>query len=340
MMPEHIAAHCALVLETNNLRGGADAQAQASASLQRLMALLARQTLPLTSLAQVVITHDGLSAATCDAVSRMAGRPVDFVRIDASIGYYEAKNVGFAATDATRCTHVLFADADCLPAADWLHQMLLPFTHADAPAVVAGRTSYAANVVGTALTTIDFMYFPNADDAGATKNFYANNVVFRREVFAQYGYQPLDGVYRAHCQVLGMRLRAAGVPIHYAAAAHTVHRLPDTRGETLKLRWLRGQDTCALTPFLLRSYLSPRWQWLARTGPIGPLCVLLGRLGYSVRALNRQDLPPLRGLRWLAGMALILGFSAIDMLGALARGLGWNTSRGVPADAQALSYHR
>ena len=45
MMPEQMAAHCALVLETNNLRGGADAQAQASASLQRLMALLARQTL-------------------------------------------------------------------------------------------------------------------------------------------------------------------------------------------------------------------------------------------------------------------------------------------------------
>lgn len=340
MMPDQIAMHCALVLETNNLRGGADAQTKAASSLERLMALLARQTVPLTALAQVVVTHDGLSAATCEAVRRAAGRPIDFVRIDRATGYYEAKNAGFAATEAARCAYVLFADADCLPDDDWLEQMLLPFGRADAPEVVAGRTSYAANVVGTALTTIDFMYFPNVDHAGTTSNFYANNVVFRREVFAQHGYQPLEGVYRAHCQVLGMRLKAAGVPIHYAAAAHTEHRLPDTRAEALKLRWLRGQDTFALTPFLLRSYVSPRWQWLARSGPIGPLCVLFTRLGFSVRALNRQDLPPLRGLRWLAGLALIVGFSFVDMLGAVARGIGWNTSSRGNADAQALSYHR
>jgi hypothetical protein len=340
MMPDQVAARCALVLETNNLRGGADAEAKTSTSLQRLVALLARQRLPLTALAQVVVTHDGLSPATCEAVSRLAGRPVDFVRIDHSTGYYDAKNVGFEATDAQRCTHVVFADADCLPDDDWLLQMLLPFTRADAPAVVAGRTSYAANVVGTALTTIDFMYFPNADHAGATSNFYANNVAFRREVFAQHSYQALDGVYRAHCQVLGMRLKAAGVPIHYAAQAHTEHRLPDTRAEALKLRWMRGQDTYSLTPHLLRSYVSPRWQWLARSGPIGPLAVLFTRLGFSVKALNHQDLPPLRGLRWLAGVALILGFSAVDMLGAFARGIGWHTTGRTNADAQALSYHK
>ena len=341
MMPDEVAARTALVLETNNLRGGADAEAAASTSLQRLVALLAKQQLPLTALAQVVITHDGLSAASCEAVTALAGRPVDFVRIDTATGYYDAKNVGFAATDAARCNHVVFADADCLPADDWLLQMLTPFTRgADAPAVVAGRTSYAANIVGTALTTIDFMYFPNADHAGATSNFYANNVAFRREVFEQHSYRALDGVYRAHCQVLGMRLKAANVPIHYAAAAHTEHRLPDTRAEALKLRWMRGQDTYSLTPHLLRSYVSPRWQWLAKSGPIGPLCVLFTRLGFSVRALNHQDLPPLRGLRWLAGLALIAGFSAIDMLGAFARGIGLHTTGRTNADAQALSYHR
>ncbi len=51
---------------------------------------------------QVVITHDGLDAATCEEVQRATGRPVDFVRIDASAGYYDAKNTGFAATDAAR----------------------------------------------------------------------------------------------------------------------------------------------------------------------------------------------------------------------------------------------
>lgn len=334
-----VAARTALVLETNNLRGGADAQARTAASLQRLVALLARQKQPLSTLAQVVITHDGLDAATCEQVQRLAQRPVDFVRIDASTGYYDAKNTGFAATDAARCDWVVFADADCLPDEDWLRELLAPFARADAPAVVAGRTSYAANVVGTALTTIDFMYFPN-EHAGATSNFYANNVAFRREVFDTHGYQALDGVYRAHCQVLGMRLRAAGIPLHYAARAHTEHRLPDTRREALKLRWMRGQDTYSLTPHLLRSYVSPRWQWLAKSGPIGPLCVLVTRLGFSLRALNRQDLPPLRGARWVLGVLLILGFSAVDMLGAFARGIGLHTTGRAHADAQALSYHR
>jgi len=35
---------------------------------------------------------------------------------------------------------------------------------------------------------------------------------------------------------------------------------------------------------------------------------------------------------------LIVGFSAVDMLGALFRGIGFGSPRN--ADAQALSYHR
>jgi len=195
-------------------------------------------------------------------------------------------------------------------------------------------------VGGTALTTIDFMYFPSPLRAGATRNFYANNVVFRREVFAEHAYQALDGVYRAHCQVLGLRLQAAGIALHYAAAAHTVHRLPDSRREALKLRWMRGQDTVGLTPYLVRAYLPDRLQWFARSGPIAPLCILTTRLGYSLRALNHQDLPPLSGLRRLGALGLIAVFSALDMCGALVRGLGINTLGRADADALALSYHK
>ena len=45
-------------------------------------------------------------------------------------------------------------------------------------------------------------------------------------------------------------------------------------------------------------------------------------------------------MRRLEGVALILGFSAIDMLGAFARGIGWHTTGRTHADAQALSYHK
>lgn len=334
-----LAARTALVLETNNLRGGADL-AKVAGSLGRLFEHLKGQSLALSRLAQVVVTHDGLPETVCDELRRSSGLTLQFVPIDASTGYYAAKNLGFAALDAARCDHVVFADADCIPAAGWLEQLLLPLCAEQPPAVVAGRTSYSTSLAGTALTTIDFMYFPSPLQAGATRNFYANNVVFRREVFAEHAYQALEGVYRAHCQVLGLRLQAAGIALHYAAAAHTEHRLPDSRGEAVKLRWMRGQDSVGLTPYLVRAYLPARLHWFARSGPLAPLCILIARLGFSLRALNHQDLPPLRGLRRLGAMGLIAAFSAIDMCGALARGLGINTLGHARADAQALSYHK
>ncbi|MES2887921.1 MAG: glycosyltransferase family 2 protein [Pseudomonadota bacterium] len=334
---DQVAQATALVLETNNLRGGA-AQAQAEASLRHAMASLAAQTLPLQALAQLVITHDGLGAACMAELRRLAGRAIDFVQIDPSLDYYAAKNAGFASTDPLRITHVVFADSDCTPAPCWLAELLTPFTQSEPPAAVAGRTSYAAGIVGTALTTIDFMYFPSPLETGATRNFYANNIAFRREVFEQHRYQAVEGVYRANCQVLGLALQAAGVAVRYAPAAHTEHRLPDTWRETLQLRWMRGEDTLGLTPYLVRAYL-PAWlQWLARSGPVGPVCVQLGRLSYSLRALNRQDLPALRGGRWLMGLACIVGFSVVDLTGAVARGFGFK--RAASSGDQTLSYHR
>lgn len=338
MLHEHIAARTALVLETNNLRAGEVNAAEAS--LLYAIGLLAQQTVALSALAQVIVTHDGLSERTRASARQLAGCEIDFVRISPSTGYYQAKNDGFDAICADRCDYVCFADADCKPERDWLEQLITPLTSAAPAAVVAGRTSYAATVSGTALSTIDFLYFPSPLQARATRNFYANNVIFLREVFARYRYQPLAGVYRAHCQVLGLRLQAAGVALHYAAKAHTEHKLPDTRFELLILRWMRGQDTFGLTPHLVRTYLPRAMQWLCHSGPVGPLCVLTVRLWHSLRALNHQDGSSVHGLRWVSAVLLIGIFSGLDMLGALCRGLGIRSTAADEADVQSLSYHK
>ena len=336
-----VAAKAALVLETNNLRGGAGL-AQAVDSLKRLVSALSKQTVPPAALAQWIITHDGLPADACAEIVALAGCPIDFVEIGASTGYYDAKNDGFDRVDADRCDIVVFGDADCRPADDWLEHLLAPFAReaGDAPVAVAGRTSYAPNVLGIALTSIDFMYFPSPLRAGATRNFYANNVAFRRDVFAQFRYEPLDGVYRAHCQVMGLRMQAAGVAVEFAPAAHTEHRLPDTHRESLKLRWMRGEDSVGLTPYLVNAYLPRGWQWLGRSGPLGPFCVMAMRLGYSLRALDRQQLPRLGALRYLAAVGVTIAASAVDMLGALARGFGLVGRASARRDLDALSYHR
>lgn len=179
-----IAARTALVLETNNLRGGADA-AQALASLKRLIVLLGQQTLPPGALQQWIVTHDGIDSLACTHLAALANFPIEFVKIDQLDSYYEAKNAGFDRIDPQRCDYVAFCDADCLPSPQWLEQLRLPFADqaATPPLVVAGRTSYSGSAMGVALTSIDFMYFPSPLRVGATKNFYANNVAFRREVF-------------------------------------------------------------------------------------------------------------------------------------------------------------
>lgn len=336
-----VAAKTALILETNNLRGGGDA-GQALASLKRLVTRLGMQTLPPQCLGQWIITHDGLDQNACADITKLAGRPVDFVAINPQDSYYDAKNLGFDGIDPMRCDYVAFCDADCTPATDWLEQLLLPFAAPApaAPVAVAGRTSYSASILGVALTSIDFMYFPGTLQTGATCNFYANNVAFRRDVFDSYRYQALPGVYRAHCQVMGMRLQAASIGVHFATRAHTEHRLPDTRRELFKLRWMRGEDSVSLTPYLVRRCLPGSLQWLARSGPIGPLCVMAARLFYSVRALNRQDLPPLRGLRRPAAAAVLLAMSSIDTLGALTRSLVALAQPPADRKLEALSYHR
>jgi cellulose synthase/poly-beta-1,6-N-acetylglucosamine synthase-like glycosyltransferase len=333
-----ISQQTAMVIETNNLRGGTGGMKAVVRSLERLFALLNAQSFSLKNLYEVIVTHDGIEPSECERLSQGQDYTLRFELLIPDTGYYNAKNAGFAAT-SPNCRYIVFADSDCIPDSQWLVQMLQPLLENPDLPVVAGRTSYRPSLLGAALSTIDFKYYPNPRYANATRNFYANNVVFNREVFAQFAYQPLQKTYRGHCQVFGLRLEQSGVEMRFVSAAHTVHRIPDSLGEILQLRWMRGQDACSLTPFLVRRHLPDSMQWFARTGPIAPLIVLFFRLIFSFGVLNHQDLPPQKGLRRLAAYGLILAISSIDMVGALARGLGWSTLDRPDADNVALSYH-
>jgi GT2 family glycosyltransferase len=329
----------ALVLETNNLGGGGASRDRGCQSLARLLAHLRGQSLPLDALAELVITHDGFEPAHQDQLEAAAGRRITLVRVDRAAGYYEAKNRGF---EATRADVVVFGDSDCWPERAWLESLVAPFADdrdggGGAVDVVAGRTTYRGDLLGIAATTIDFMYFPSPLGPDCTRNFYANNVAFRRQAFAAHRYADMDGVYRGHCQVLGLRLQARGVPIRFVPRARTVHRFPDTARELLRLRWLRGQDTVGLLPHLAAAYLPRRWRWLGRVG-LSSLAVLAIRFGCSLRSIGRQDMPETRGLRALACAGVVSALSLADAAGALFRSLIGDRTN-ARADAQALSYH-
>ena len=207
--------------------------------------------------------------------------------------------------------------------------------------MVAGRTTYREDLLGTAATTIDFMYFDSPLGERCTRNFYANNVAFRREVFARYGYLSEERIYRGHCQVLGLRLQAAGVPVRFVPEARTIHRFPDSVRDFARLRLLRGADSHELTPHLARAYLPRGLQWLGDLRPAASLAVLTARLGMSLRALNHQDLPPVKGVRRAACVGAIVGLSLVDAAGALAgaTGLGRPRVRDGALANEGLGYH-
>src|SRR5688572_908855 len=161
----------ALVLETNNLRrGSAGGAAQA---LSRLLVHL-RASGALGRLSELVITHDGVDAGVRADLERDAGRAIAWIEIDRSTHYYAAKNAGFAATSAEV---VAFADADCWPERGWLDALLAPFASPGVD-VVAGRTRYRDDILGRAVSLLDFLYVerPVEDGLRFTRNFYANNV--------------------------------------------------------------------------------------------------------------------------------------------------------------------
>ena len=334
-MPSANAPTTALILETNNLGAERSHPADVERSLARLLARLRTGTRPLASLDEVIIVHAGIAPDAQARLDDAAGRRLRFVAVDGADEYYAAKDAGLA---ATRADVIAFADADCWPEPEWLQALLAPFEADDRVAAVAGRTTYRDNLFGAAAAAIDFMYFGSPLGHGCTRNFYANNVAFRREVLAPGGYGA-HGFYRGSCQVLGLALQARGVPVHFAARAHTIHRLPDSARDLFRLRLLRGADSVELAPHLARAYLPRRARWLARLGPLSGLAVLAVRWGCSLLALRRQQAPSVRGLRWFAGAALVTGIHAADATGAVVRGLHLGLTPRTRR-RQVLAYHR
>ncbi len=325
-----------LVLETNNLTGGGANADQIALTLERLLLHLNHQTRPLSSLEDLVITHQGFTDNHQRRLSLAAGRTLCFVTIPHPEGYYAAKNRGF---ESTQADVVAFGDGDCWPEPNWLELLLQPF-EADRPDrsdVVAGRTTYRGDLLGTAATTIDFLYFDSPLGKGCTLNFYANNVAFDRAVFEEHRYGRSEGIYRGNCQVLGLRLQAHGVRVRFVPEARTTHRFPDSSRELLQLRLLRGRDTVGLTPHIVDAYVPRKLRWVGQMESVA-LLILAVRFGFSLVAINRQDMPELHGLKRLACMAAITGISLVDVGGVLHRIFSRN-AQSSSADATALSYH-
>lgn len=139
--------------------------------------------------------------------------------------YYGQKNEG--AELASR-DYLLFLDSDVVPEAGWLRALLGSLRHGID--VVAGSTyvepdSFFGRAFGL------FWFFPLRSPLGGlieTNFFYANNVIFRRNLFLAYKFPDLP-LYRGHCAALAGILRQRGVRLYQQRNARVAHPPPQAR---------------------------------------------------------------------------------------------------------------
>ena len=278
-----------VVVETWNLDGELE-------HLRRLLAALA----PQLGDAELVITHACIPALLR---AELAGdRAVTWVPVELTAGYYDHKNLGFA---AARGDIVAFIDGDCDPDPRWLGELVAPIVRG-AARVVAGHTSYAGKLAAIA-TRLDFPTFAHDRARGTVRNFFANNVAFARTAFT--GYPDIPCMFHGQCQVLGLQLLAAGIAIHHAAAARVIHAWPANARSWLEVRLLRGADTATLLPYVVAHY-APRAPKLA-SGRVPALAVLAARAagGIAHALLHR---------RRARSLALVAGVTVVDAIGCIA----------------------
>lgn len=295
-----------VVIETWNVDGE-------PAALERLLAKLAPQLAALA--AEVVVTHAGIDQHTRRRLAARVARAVIWLELPRDAGYYDHKNRGF---DASAGDIVAFIDGDCDPTPRWLAALTAPI--AAGAQVVAGATSYAGALAPLA-NELDFPYFDGAavrrrfaatspHPAATVRNFFANNVAFAREAFATRRYPTLP-MFHGQCQVLALRFVEDGIPIAFAPEARVTHAWPDSVGEWLEVRLLRGADSTRLLPHVLATYAPSARDAVSRLGPLPALGLLAVRAVTGTWSALRRG-PILRGL------ALVAAVTAADALGAAA----------------------
>ncbi len=323
----------ALVLETWNLAATLERVAPGTSGMtsdvRRIAAPLAEQ---LTRLApqlagtaiELLITHAGIPIADQEALGARfdrVGDPVRWITVPPTAGYYEHKNLGFAATAADV---VAFLDGDTVPAAGWLAAITSPLVRGEAR-VVAGATSYAGDL-GVLANALDFPYFDPANRRFATgdrrprgageprhvQNLMSNNVAFARDVLSAHPFPFVPTVFHGQCQLLALELRAAGIAIRYVPEAHVTHDWPDDLAHWLAVRLLKGADFASLLPRIVATHVPRLAPAVARLGA-APVVALIAARGLLAIPAALRTTSRLRSLGRLAAL------TAVDATGAIAR---------------------
>lgn len=153
--------------------------------------------------------------------------------------YYRQKNHG--ATIAKRSL-VMFLDSDVVPESGWLDSLLSTFNDQNV-AIACGNTYIDATDIYSKAFAL-FWFFPlraKEPRLAPSPYFFANNVVFRRDLFLQYQFPELPYL-RGQCTALANALTKDGHQIFIQNAARVSHPPPNGIAHFVKRALCEGHD--------------------------------------------------------------------------------------------------
>jgi glycosyltransferase involved in cell wall biosynthesis len=156
--------------------------------------------------------------------------------------YYAQKNFGAAAATGDI---LLFIDSDVVPFPGWMEGILGVFRDPDAT-VVCGATSVDHDSLYSKAMALGWIFpLPPGEEEGLAEvpGYFANNVAFRREVFAAHNY-PDVREYRGHGVYVFDSLRRAGHRILRNPKARVGHPPPEPKRFFARALW-SGFDAAA-----------------------------------------------------------------------------------------------
>jgi len=198
-------------------------------------------------------------------------------------GYYEQKNLGAreAAGDL-----IVFLDSDVVPEAGWLSALLEPF--ADPGVQVVGGDSHidTDSLWSKTFALAWFFPLPSAQESvRRERQFFANNVAFRRETFLAQPFPRVSGTDRGACVWLAGMLAERGVDIWRAPGARVRHPAPGTVRQAAVRALVQGRDRAVLAREPGRPSSAPQ------TSALG---TLVSSFGSVVRKRRAVGLPAIQ----------------------------------------------